>query len=222
MGTVITIVIIAVVVIAAGVAAYAYQRRRSDQLQERFGPEYERTVEQSDDRRSAERELRQRESRRAKLDVQPLSGASAERYRAEWNALQQGFVDEPGNAVTEADRLVIRIMRESGYPVDEFDQRAADISVDHPEVAEHYRQAHGVAVAQTRGQTDTEELRQAVTAYRRLVDVLLVVDHRDGSQDDRARADGARADRARSDGARSDGARGDLDGRHRGSTKEQS
>jgi hypothetical protein len=179
MGTVITILIIVVVVVAAAVAMYLYQRRRSDQLQQRFGPEYERTVEQSEDKRSAERELRQRENRRAELDVQPLSARSAEGYRAEWNALQQGFVDEPGNAVTEADYLVLRIMRESGYPVDDFDQRADDISVDHPEVAQNYRQAHGVAVAQTRGQADTEELRQAVTAYRRLVDVLLIVDPTD-------------------------------------------
>jgi hypothetical protein len=184
MGTVITIVIIAVILIAAGVAAYAWQRRRSDQLQQRFGPEYERTVEESDDRRTAERELRQREQRRAKLDVQPLSTSSAEGYRQEWNALQQGFVDEPGNAVTEADYLVLRIMRESGYPVDEFDQRVDDISVDHPEVAQNYRQAHRVAVAQKRGQADTEELRQAVTAYRRLVDVLLVVPGPDGDDRD--------------------------------------
>ncbi|MEV8376582.1 hypothetical protein AB0P21_27810 [Kribbella sp. NPDC056861] len=170
MGTVITII---VVVLVAAVALYAYQRRRTAQLQERFGPEYERTLEESGDRKETLRDLRSREQRRAKLDVHPLSGESAERYRAEWSQLQQDFVDAPGDAVTQADRLVLRMMREAGYPVDDFDQRADDISVDHPEVAQNYRQAHQVAIAQTQGPVDTEELRQAVTAYRRLVDVLL-------------------------------------------------
>jgi hypothetical protein len=174
MGTVVVIIIIVVVVaVAAGAAAFLYQRRRSEQLQQRFGPEYQRTIEESGDQRAAERDLLARERRRSELDVKPLSGESAGRYRDEWNTLQQGFVDEPGIAVAQADRLVLRMMRESGYPVDEFDQRAADISVDHPDVAQHYREAHRVAVAQAQGQTDTEDLRQAVTAYRRLVFVLL-------------------------------------------------
>jgi hypothetical protein len=174
MGTVVIIIVIVVALLVVAGAAYLYQRRRSDQLQQRFGPEYERAVEESGDRRAGERDLREREHRRAKLDVQPLSDESATRYRAEWNALQQGFVDKPGTSVAEADRLVLRIMREEGYPVDEFDQRVNDISVDHPEVVTHYRDAHQVAVAQMRGETDTEQLRQAVTAYRVLVDVLLM------------------------------------------------
>jgi len=177
MGTVITIIVIIAVVIVAGAAFYAYQRRRSGQLQQRFGPEYERTLEQSGDRRTAERDLREREHRRSKLELKPLSAESTAQYRTEWSNLQGGFVDAPGDAVAKADRLVLRMMREAGYPVDDFDQRAADISVDHPEVAENYREAHRVAVAQTRGEADTEDLRQAVTAYRRLVDVLL--DHGD-------------------------------------------
>lgn len=178
MGTVITIIVIVLVALAAAAALFAYQRRKSGQLQERFGPEYERTIEQAGDRRTAERDLRQREQRRAELDVRPLSGESAERYRTEWLTLQQGFVDAPADAVEQADQLVLRMMREAGYPVDDFDQRADDISVDHPEVAQNYRQAHAVAVAQTRGEADTEDLRQAVTAYRRLVEVLLDDDGR--------------------------------------------
>ncbi|WP_328325938.1 hypothetical protein OHA70_36815 [Kribbella sp. NBC_00382] len=173
MGTVITIIVIVLVVLVAAAALYTYQRRRTEQLQERFGPEYERTLEQSGDRKEALRDLRGREQRRAKLDVHPLSGESAERYRAEWSGLQKDFVDAPGDAVAQADRLVLRMMREAGYPVDDFDQRADDISVDHPEVAQNYRQAHSIAVAQTQGPVDTEDLRQAVTAYRRLVVVLL-------------------------------------------------
>jgi hypothetical protein len=170
---VIAVIIVVVIAVTAVAATFVYQRRRSHQLQQRFGPEYQRTVEASGDRQAAERDLQAREQRRSNLDVTPLTGESAGRYRDEWNTLQQGFVDEPGNAVVQADRLVLRMMRESGYPVDEFDQRAADISVDHPDVAENYREAHRVAVAQAQGRTDTEELRQAVTAYRRLVFVLL-------------------------------------------------
>lgn len=173
MGTVLTIIIIVVVVLAAAALFFMYQRRRSEQLHNRFGPEYERTLEDSGDRRSAERELRERERRVSKLDIVPLSRESAVHYRDEWTQIQQSFVDRPAAAVADADHLVLRMMRETGYPVDEFDQRVNDISVEHPQVAAHYRDAHRVAVAQARGETDTEELRQAVTAYRALVDALL-------------------------------------------------
>jgi FtsZ-interacting cell division protein ZipA len=173
MGTVLTIVIIVVVVLAAVAALFMYQRKRSQELQGKFGPEYERTLDESGDRRSAERELRGRERRVSKLDIVPLSRASAVSYRDEWAQIQQSFVDQPGAAVADADQLVLRMMRETGYPVDEFDQRVNDISVEHPQVATHYREAHRVAVAQARGETDTEELRQAVTSYRALVDALL-------------------------------------------------
>ncbi|WP_329001189.1 hypothetical protein OHA18_42955 [Kribbella sp. NBC_00709] len=172
MGTVLTIVIV-VVLLAAAALLFMYQRRRSGELQQRFGPEYERTVEESGDRRSAERELRGRERRVSKLDITPLSRRSATAYEAEWAEVRQSFVDHPASAVADADRLVLRMMRESGYPVDEFDQRVNDISVEHPEVAAHYRDAHRVAVADSRGEAGTEDLRQAVTAYGRLVDALL-------------------------------------------------
>jgi hypothetical protein len=173
MGTVLTIVIIVVVVLAAVALLFMYQRRRSGELQQRFGPEYERTVEQAGDRRGAERELRSRERRVSKLDITPLSPRSASAYEAEWAEVRQSFVDRPAGAVADADRLVLRMMRESGYPVDEFDQRVNDISVEHPEVAAHYRDAHRVAVADSRGEAGTEDLRQAVTAYGQLVDALL-------------------------------------------------
>ncbi len=184
------IIVVAVVVIAAGLAAYLYQRRRTSQLQDRFGPEYSRTLEESGDRRAAERELHARQKRVAKLDINPITGDRADRYRLEWNDLQGRFVDEPSAAVVAADRLVVRMMRESGYPVDDFDQRVDDISVDHPEVAQNYRTAHRTAVLNSEGRADTEELRRAVTAYRRLVDVLL-----DGHGTDRTVADRDAADR---------------------------
>ena len=173
MDIVLTIIIIVVVLLAAAALVFVYQRRRSDQLQERFGPEYEHTLEESGDRRSAERELRGRERRVSKLAIVPLSRQSAELYREEWAGIQRSFVDRPAEAVADADQLVLRMMRETGYPVDEFDQRVNDISVDHPQVATHYRDAHRVAVAQAAGETDTEELRQAVTSYRALVEALL-------------------------------------------------
>lgn len=179
MGTVLTIVVIVVVVLAAAALLFVYQRRRSGELQQRFGPEYERTIEESDDRRSAERELRGRERRVSRLDITPLSRESASMYRAEWAQVQQSFVDRPASAVADADRLVLRMMREAGYPVDEFEQRANDISVEHPDVAAHYRDAHRVAVADARGEADTEDLRQAVTAYHHLVDALLDDSERD-------------------------------------------
>lgn len=172
-GTVVIIVVVLVLALAGGAAALVFQRRRSEQLQERFGSEYQRTVEETDDRRAAEKDLKQREKRRSEFEVQPLDPEAADDYREEWKNIQGRFVDEPGSAVEQADRLVVRIMRERGYPVDDFDQRADDISVDHPDVVQNYREAHDVALAQSRGQASTEQLRQAVTAYRRLVDALL-------------------------------------------------
>lgn len=173
MDTVVVVVIVVVVVAVAVAAAVLYRRRRSDQLRQRFGPEYERAVEDTDDRREAEKDLRHRERRRSAFEVKPVTGPDAARYRQEWADIQQLFVDEPAEAVERADRLVVQIMRDSGYPVDDFEHRVDDISVDHPEVAQHYREAHLVAVAQAAGDADTEQLRQAVTSYRHLVAALL-------------------------------------------------
>lgn len=171
----IIILVVLVVAVAAGAvgAMIMLRRRRTQQLQHSFGTEYQRTVEGADNRGSAEKHLRQREKRRDRFELQPLSSDAAARYREEWDGIQQRFVDEPGHAVEQADRLVVRIMRERGYPVDDFDQRAEDVSVDHPEIAHHYRDAHAVAIAQSQGQADTEQLRTAVTSYRALVDALL-------------------------------------------------
>lgn len=173
MDTVTVVIVIVVLLVGAGAAAFFFLRSRSAHLQQRFGPEYERAVRETDSRLSAERDLAQRERRRSQLEITPLPDSAAARYREEWASIQQRFVDEPAEAVQDADRLVVRMMRESGYPVDDFEQRADDVSVDHPQVAQHYRDGHAVAVAQSRGAADTEELRQAVTSYRHLVDALL-------------------------------------------------
>jgi hypothetical protein len=169
-------VILAILVIALIVAALIIMRqRRSQQLQEGFGPEYERTVEErGGDRREAEAELRERRERREKFEIRDLDDDARDRYVERWRAAQRRFVDEPAPAVGEADALVMEVMRERGYPVaDEFEQRAADVSVDHPQVVEHYRAAHGISGRATAGDATTEDLRQAMVHFRALFAELL-------------------------------------------------
>jgi hypothetical protein len=170
----ILIAVVVVVVILAIVVAMAAQRRRRHHLQERFGPEYDRTLEGVDHRRDAERELRERESRHDQLELKPLSEASRQRYSQQWEELQRGFVDRPQIAVADADRLITDLMRERGYPVDDFDTRSDLVSVDHPDVVQHYRRAHGIAERTSEGDTSTEDLRQAVVSYRKLFEEMLV------------------------------------------------
>ena len=195
------IVAIVVVLILAAVFAVAQRRRRTQALQGRFGPEYDRTIERADSRRKAEAELREREERREQLDIRPLSAASRERFASSWEMTQRRFIDDPTGAVSEAHRLVIAVMRERGYPMDDFDQRAADISVDHPELVENYRAAHGISQRSESGQASTEELRQAALHYRSLFDELL------GTADD---APARRTGRFERDGAPADGAPADA------------
>jgi len=171
----IVIAVVVVLVIVAVVAAAASRRRRHH-LQDRFGSEYDRTVEGADRRREAERDLRDREARHDELDLRPLSDASRQRYTQQWQEMQQGFVDRPQVAVADADRLITDLMRERGYPVDDFETRRDLVSVDHPDVVENYRTAHGIAVRTVEGRTDTEELRQAVISYRALFEEMLVDD----------------------------------------------
>lgn len=173
--TTIVLIVLAAIVLIALIVGVAWQimRRRSARLQQRFGPEYERTVEETGGRRQAESELQERVQRHKELHLRPLPSETRNRYRQEWVGIQQRFVDVPGQAVQDADELVRVIMRDIGYPVDDFEQRAADVSVDHPDVVRHYRSAHAVALAQRQGQAKTEPLRQAVVDYRVLVDELL-------------------------------------------------
>ena len=181
-------VIVAIVLIALVVAALVVSRqRRSQQLQEGFGPEYDRTVEErGGDRREAESELRERRQRRDQFEVRELEPAARDRYAERWRGAQRRFVDEPAPAVGEADALVMEVMRDRGYPVaDEFDQRAADVSVDHPQVVEHYRAAHDISGRATAGEASTEDLRQAMVHFRALFVELLGADDeppRDGGE----------------------------------------
>jgi hypothetical protein len=174
----IVIAVAAVIVVLLALWA-ATQRRRTARLRGRFGPEYDRTVEDSDSRRAAERELREREARREQLDIQPLTPAARDRYFGRWRETQERFVDDPGAAVGDADRLVQDVMRERGYPTDDFEQRAADISVDHPHIVEHYHAAHGTALAHERGEATTEDLRLSLVHYRTLFEELLETEDRE-------------------------------------------
>jgi len=177
MDTILWIIIaLAVVLVVVVVVALLTGRHRRQHLQERFGSEYDRTVEGADHRREAERELREREARHDELDLRPLSDAARQRYTQQWQEMQSGFVDRPQVAVADADRLITDLMRERGYPVDDFDTRSELVSVDHPDVVENYRTAHGIAVRTVEGRASTEDLRQAVISYRALFEEMLVDD----------------------------------------------
>jgi hypothetical protein len=161
------------VIVLAGLIYWGITNRRRSRLRQRFGPEYDRMVEQRGARRGVESELAAREKRRKRLDIRPLEPEARDEFARRWRDTQARFVDEPGPAVAEADGLVQEVMRERGYPVDEFSQREADLSVDHPTVLEHYRAAHGISLARSQGQATTEDLRQAMVHYRTLFEELL-------------------------------------------------
>jgi hypothetical protein len=168
-------VVLAVAVIAV-IAWFVTKQKQSQRLQQRFGPEYGRAVNELGSRGKAESELKERENRVARLNIIPLAPAEAERFTQAWNALQGRFVDNPKGAVSEADHLVRELMVKRGYPMGDFERRAADISVDHPRVVETYRAAQVIAARDERGEANTEELRKAIVHYRTLFDELLEVE----------------------------------------------
>ncbi|MFE0509091.1 hypothetical protein [Streptomyces sp. NPDC058964] len=183
-GTLLAIIIPIVVVLALAALAVSLTMRRRRHLRERFGPEYERTVEQSDNRLTAERELKERERRHDALDIKPLPPVSRDRYTREWSSVQEEFVDQPQDAVHDADRLVTSLMHDRGYPTEGFDQQMKDLSVEHGRTLEHYRAAHEVESLSNRSQATTEQLRGAMVHYRAVFEELL--------------SDGGRAQPARS------------------------
>jgi type II secretory pathway pseudopilin PulG len=171
---VIALAVIAVIVVV-GIAAWLFlRRRRTERLRAQFGgAEYDRAVKEDGSRRHAEAGLKERTERVESLTIQPLAPGDRARFVESWSRVQARFVDGPGAAVTEADQLLGDVMSTRGYPVSDFEQRAADISVDHPLVLENYRTAHGIAVRQTQGQANTEDLRQAMIHYRTLFEELV-------------------------------------------------
>lgn len=165
--------IVAVVVVLGVVAWRVMSKRRTGHLKETFGGEYERSKTEAGSRRKAEADLTARETRREGLDIRPLSEEGRDRYSASWLQVQNRFVDEPASAVRDADRLISAVMRDRGYPMDAFDQRSDDISVDLPHVVQDYRAAHGISLASEQGKASTEDLRQGFVHYRSLFDELL-------------------------------------------------
>jgi FtsZ-interacting cell division protein ZipA len=170
------LIAVAAVAIVAMVALGMMRKRRTKQLQGQFGPEYDRTIEAADSKKDAEAELAARRDRREQLEVRPLSSAARERYVAQWQTVQAQFVDSPEAAVASADQLIQSVMGDRGYPVKDFDTRAADISVDHPQVVENYREGHRLAEKSSNGDGSTEDLRQAMRHYRALFDELVETD----------------------------------------------
>jgi hypothetical protein len=221
---VIIVIIVAVIVVAAlAVAGLQIARKKqTERLRAQYGPEYDRVVKGSDNPREAEAELREREKRHKKLDLRPLEPKQKADFERRWTELQGDFVDDPSGAVRGADQLVVEVMSARGYPVDDFDQRADDLSVSHPRVTQHYREARKVAKSNEDGSADTEDLRKAVTSYRELVKALLNDGDSDGDSSDRstdkdrhahsangAAPTGTRTDRP--DTGRSDMGKGDSD-----------
>jgi hypothetical protein len=175
-----------VIVVVVVVAVVAVRRLRSRSLKERFGPEYDRLVDEEGDRRSAEAELRGRVKRRDTLEVHDLEPAAREAYAERWLHTQQRFIDEPEQTVAQADGLVQTVMRERGYPVDEFDERIEMMSVDHPQLVDDYRRAHAIQLRSGQHEASTDDLREAFQRYRALFSELLA----DGDSDAETRASG--------------------------------
>jgi len=162
------VVAIPAVIVAAGVFR---TRRKTQRLRQHYGSEYERLVSENGSEKAANRELTMRERKRDKLDIVPLTPSALSEFTARWQEVQNGFVDNPRAAVGVADRLVTEVMRQRGYPVDDFDRRAADISVDHPQIVDNYRAAHSVHTSQH--DVSTEQQRKAFMHYRALFATLL-------------------------------------------------
>jgi hypothetical protein len=161
----------AVVIVVAFLPAMRVRTTR--RLRHAFGSEYDRAVDKAGSRSAAEAEVRERQSRHESFDLRPLEPQARENYLERWRAAQERFIDDPRGANIEADELVLEVMRERGYPIEDIDRRAADISVEYPEFVDSYRFAHDVAVRQSVGEATTEDLRTAMRHYRGLFDELL-------------------------------------------------
>ena len=194
-GWVSALIVIAAVVVVALVIWRALAARRTRGLRDRFGPEYDRTLDDAQTKRDAEAELAARAERRDELEITPLPPGARERYVAEWQRVQARFVDDPDGAAREADMLIQSVMKDRGYPMDDFEQRAADVSVDHPQVVEAYREAHRLTRASALGDATTEDLRRAMQHYRSLFDELVEERADTPVEDDAATADAELATR---------------------------
>ena len=170
---IIVAVVLVLVIVGLILGPIFARRKRSERFHDQFGPEYDRTVQSLGNEKKAQAELDERRKHVETLNIRPLSLSERERYLADWTAVQSKFVDEPGQAVGDADRLIMEVMQLRAYPVSDFEQRAADISVNYPAIVSNYRLARVIAVKNEQHQADTEELRQAMIYYRSLFDELL-------------------------------------------------
>lgn len=175
--TYIIIGVVAVLVILAAILAPRFARRqRTDKFQKQYGPEYDRTVQSAGGEKQAQTELNARQKHVATLNIRPLSTSERERYMGDWKTVQAKFVDQPGQATVEADHLIMEVMQLRDYPVSDFEQRAADISVQYPALVTNYRAAREIAIKNEQHHAGTEDLRQAMIHYRSLFDELLKSD----------------------------------------------
>lgn len=174
------IALIAGVVVAIAIAMIAARKSRNQRtaaLREHFGPEYEHAIDHHGDRTRAEKDLLARQKRLDSLNIRLLSAEECARFSAAWSEVQQRFVDDPPGAVTDADALVKDVMKTRGYPMGNFEQRVADLSVEHGNVVQHYRAARAIAQENANGAAGTEDLRQAMVHYRALFQDLLQQAH---------------------------------------------
>jgi hypothetical protein len=170
--TSVVIIIVAVIIVAA-VGLYLLQKQSARRLRYRFGPEYERAVQEHGSALKAEQDLRAREKRMDKVHLRPLSNAERDGFARQWLETQARFVDDPGRSIQEADHLLYEVMMARGYPMADFEHRAEDISVDHPQAVQNYRLAHEIALSEKEGKASTEDLRKALVYYRDLFDDLI-------------------------------------------------
>ncbi|MCW2884423.1 MAG: hypothetical protein JWL58_1285 [Streptosporangiaceae bacterium] len=169
------VVVVVIVAIVAGAGFLIWRQARTQRLRRQFGPEYDHAIDSHQNRREAERELHDREQRHQELDIRPLEPQARERYQQQWTQVQEHFVDAPEAAVEQGDRLVIIVMGERGYPMEDFDDRVASLSVEHGRMLDHYRRGHDISLSAGRKEASTEELRQAMVHYRALFEDLLAV-----------------------------------------------
>jgi len=174
--SIVIVIVLVLVIVGAIVGPILARRRRSKQLHSQYGSEYDRTVQAMGTEKKAQKELDQRQKHVDALNIRPLSINERERYLADWTAVQAEFVDQPGQATKEADRLIMEVMQLRAYPVSDFEQRAADVSIQYPALVSNYRAAREIAIKNEHQQADTEELRKAIIYYRSLFDELLKID----------------------------------------------
>lgn len=173
MKTVLIVIVIIAVIALVAVALLSGRRKQTERMQEKFGPEYDRTVDEAGNRREAEKDLRERTERVEQLQLTPLASDARQEYAQRWRQTQEQFVDSPETAVSEADRLVAEVMQARGYPAGSFEQQVRDVSVEHSTVVDEYRAAHDMSLRNDEGAADTEELREAMVHYRALFAELL-------------------------------------------------